>query len=214
MGVGPDGHRGACWLLSKVLTGIRLTVRLATPSLQGLVHLQKSRWATRSYPLLGCRLVWGFPKSVMVNRPRAKLKGGTCIGTFLGWAGPRGGQQDPVSHPCSSLKSSLPAPQPAVLGPQSRHSPHYINRGVMDQRGTGARQGHTVSLGQDCVFLVSCLGSQVREECCCPCPYQGASKPDFCTVGLRVEAPPHRPGGGREARRIGLLEQELETGAQ
>ena len=84
----------------------------------------------------------------------------------------------------------------------------------MDQSGTGTCQGHTVSLGQHCVFSVSCLESQIREEHCCPCPYKGASQPDFCTVGLRAEAAPHRPGGGREAWRIGLLEQELETGAE
>lgn len=48
----------------------------------------------------------------------------------------------------------------------------------------------------------------------CPCSYQGAARPDFCTAALRAEAPPHGPGGGREALRIGLMEQKPETGAR
>lgn len=44
-GVGPGGHQGGCWLLSKVLTGIRLRVSLATPSCQGLAHPQELCWA-------------------------------------------------------------------------------------------------------------------------------------------------------------------------
>ena len=95
---GPGGHQGGCWPLSKVLTGIGLTVSLATPSFQGLVHPQESCWAIPSYPLLDCSLAWGLPKGALVNRPRAKLKGETCIGTSLAWAGPRGGWHDPVFH--------------------------------------------------------------------------------------------------------------------
>lgn len=91
--------------------------------------------------------------------------------------------------------------------------PTSYTEGSWTREGRGS-QGHTESLGQDCVFPGSPLESQIREEHFRPCPYQGALQTDFCSAGLRAEASPHQPGGGREAWRIGLMEQELETGAR
>ena len=61
---------------------------------------------------------------------------------------------------------------------------------------------------------VSPLESLIGEANPLPLPLPGGCRPDFSTAGLRAEAPSHGPGGGREALRIGLMEQKLETGAR